>query len=180
MLADLQSLKDFLNISGTEADAFLTKCLQYASGAIKSYLRREIEAADYDEYYDGTGTSDLFVREWPVVSVSLLEVGGVEVPDDGYVVYAESGRIHLTNGHFPSGHRNVHIQYRAGYESIPEEIELACIELAGLIWRDSTQGKGHLGQSDISVREGGTIRLVRRLPPYLQEALKSYRRLAIA
>ena len=179
MLATLSALKSFLNISGTEADTFLTDCLKYATGIIHRYVGRQIEATDYDEYYDGTASNFVILNEYPIVSVSLLKSGDTMISSDDYKIYQEKGIIKLTSGYFTRGDQNIQVQYRGGYETVPEELALVCVEIAALIYRDSGVSEGRLGRASLNLREGGTVQYVRRLPEYFQNILKSYRRVSI-
>jgi len=50
----------------------------------------------------------------------------LEMPDEGeddFEVYPDEGKIYLSGG-FPVGHRNVFVDYTAGFATIPKDLKL--------------------------------------------------------
>jgi hypothetical protein len=105
---------------------------------------RNLFVAPYNDTYDGTGTALLTVRQWPIISVSLLQIfgsgwawGGQPVfpsqpqvipaanqpnGQPGFIFDGRMGTVILVGGYcFPYGVRNVNVQYIAGFtETFPE------------------------------------------------------------
>lgn len=71
MLVSLANLKTLLGVTGTAEDARLTLLLAQADNWVKAHCRRRFEReTGVEEYYSGTGTRLLVLRERPVVEVS--------------------------------------------------------------------------------------------------------------
>jgi len=75
-LASVDQLKAHLAIADSAADAFLASLLDRVSAAIRRYLGRDITRAEYRrERCDGTGRQLLWLRRFPVESVSRVSIG---------------------------------------------------------------------------------------------------------
>ena len=179
MLATLADFKIFLNIDSadTSQDTFLTSCLTNAGAIVERYLNRKIEAADYDEKYDGGGNNFIILNYMPINSISSLKDGDDTISVDDYVYYADSGIVKLKSGYFEDGIQNVQISYNAGYTTVPDVIEEATLEIAALLYKGSDAGEGRLGKASISIPEGGgTLSFVNKLPDLVLLGLRSYRK----
>ncbi len=76
MLVSLGLVKGFLNVSSsdTSQDSWLTNLMTAADATVKSYLGQNIEPANYLEFYEGTGTRFLPLRQRPVTAINNLWV----------------------------------------------------------------------------------------------------------
>ena len=86
------------------------------------------------EYFDGDGTSELWLEDYPVANVVLNidtdQDGVFDEPDEDaeeYVVYPKKGLIYY-RFHFPIGHRNVKATYDKGFSdnNMPGDLKLVC------------------------------------------------------
>jgi hypothetical protein len=73
-----------------------------------------------------------------------------------YIVYDKEGSIRLFNDEtiFSKGYQNVKIVYSGGYSTIPEDLELACIDWVLKYYRknkDKLQGWSSKSYSGVSV-----------------------------
>lgn len=77
-LTTVSALKLHLGLpeTNTAQDAFLGQLLEAAESAFLRLIGREIEAADYVDYYSGANNPVLLLREYPVISVSDVRVDG--------------------------------------------------------------------------------------------------------
>lgn len=66
MLTDLTSLKTLLGVTGSAGDPLLSLVLVAADSVCKKWTKRDLEQAAYTEFYSGTGTRDLILRQYPV------------------------------------------------------------------------------------------------------------------
>jgi len=161
-LASLDDTKLFLKITDDEDDELLIKLINQASGFMESFTDRKLKTRAYSSalstdraecWYDGDNSKRLFLRQWPVTSVtSPITVSGSDITvagatdyygSTGYVNYTRRGELFYDNG-FDVGKQNVRVSYTAGYLTTdPEyfELSLLCMELLGVVW---TQ-KDHLG-----------------------------------
>lgn len=78
-LTTLDEVKVHLGIALTDTsrDAQLTALIAQASSVIASYLKQDVEEAEYTEYYEGTGRQVLPLRHRPVSDVSSVRVDTV-------------------------------------------------------------------------------------------------------
>ncbi len=140
-LVGLQALKDGLEmIDGSDAatDAHLRELIRAASAQIEGYCGREFRREVFaDELYDGDGSSTLFLRSTPVLSVSAVSIDDVAVDlaeiktyprligfEDSYEYVA---RLRSFRRLFPCGRQNVKVSYAVGYDEVPSDIAQACV-----------------------------------------------------
>lgn len=115
-LASLYGVKNWLNITGTNQDSNLQACLTAASVYFLRYTGRGPrnwqnvtaspfnESVAYTEVYDGISGSKLFLRNFPINSVSSLQVQGVAVQPStgvglpGFVIDDQGRAIVIRNG----------------------------------------------------------------------------------
>jgi len=121
----------------------LQQLIPAASNAIIKYCHREfVEEVLVDEKYDGLGTPELFMKKFPVTTlteVKIRELGGTEqdIPTSEILIYEDEGKLMfdpLANTttiycHFPRGLQNILVSYTAGYATVPEDIQEACVQV---------------------------------------------------
>lgn len=130
-LCTLARCKRHIGISeaDTSNDELLTDLINEATDAIETRCNRRFLLTSYSEWVDGEGDDELFLKNFPIISVSSLVDGETtltereSVTDDGFVVYDEEGYIWNDSG-FSQGHKNISISYVAGYasDSYPEDL----------------------------------------------------------
>jgi uncharacterized phiE125 gp8 family phage protein len=151
-LTTMTKLKAHLKISADTDNALLAVLVIAAQKLIEKYCGCKFDAADYTEYYDGTGEQDLYLNNRPVNSVASLYIDleraygsdSLLVAETDYTIYKNEGRVRilslLTNvayqnpGRIPVGEKAVKVTYNAGYASIPEDLELAANEMAAFLY----------------------------------------------
>jgi len=74
MLSTIANLKLYVGYTSA-SDDYLTTILTAASSAIAKFCGRDFVSTSYREHYDGDGTSELQVNNYPIISVSLLSLG---------------------------------------------------------------------------------------------------------
>lgn len=153
-LTSLDSVKDFLGITGTASDDLLTKLINSASAFMEQYTSRKLKARNYDysvvtdmedTWRDGDGTKKIFLRQWPLNSVtSPILVSGESITvapstdyygSTGFISYNLRGELFYNNG-FDVGKQNVRVSYNAGYVTTSPgylELEMACQEFVALV-----------------------------------------------
>lgn len=73
-LTTLAQIKAFQGITGTASDAQLSALLLAADPILKAYLGRDIESTSYTQFYSGTNTKHLVLRQRPVTAVTNVWV----------------------------------------------------------------------------------------------------------
>ena len=111
----------------------------------------------YTEVYDGNGKDRIWLRNSPIQSVTSVIVGtvtltlstgfnspGVTVSGNKKYIFicrGNTGIVNLTDlgygwgGCFPRGRQNVQVVYSAGYNSTPDDIEMAARKAAALNYK---------------------------------------------
>lgn len=168
-LTTVANVKEYLGIAGTSEDALLNRLKDWATDLIHSYCGRIFTEASYDESYDGDGTEGLLVNQYPVSTVTLLEVSGALKDASSYALYGQLGLLKLKSEKFPRGKNNVRLQYTAGYTVIPKDLEQAAIELVAIKYYD--RGRNRLG---VDAKDG--VSYVSHLPEEIRVVLDLYKR----
>ena len=181
-MADLTTLpraKEWLAITASTNDALLSRLISAASDYIETYLSRDIARTSYQSYRDGHGGRRLMFRNYPVVSLAVLKIGGVSIPPS---VNGSPGFVHtetsvtLVGGYaFESGASNVYLEYVAGYDPVPSEIEQACIDLVSLRYRE----RDRIGLTSKSLAGESITFNTREFSDAVGSTLVQYKRVAL-
>lgn len=123
-LITLADAKQYLKVTSTSDDAIIAVLINQVSAWIQGYLKRNLVATDYVEYYSGDGTRDLCLRNFPIVSLSSLYIDSLRawssdtlVDTANLIVKKSSGILtafNLLYG-FTPGQANIKVSYTAGY-----------------------------------------------------------------
>jgi len=151
---------------------------------IQNWIGRTISAQPYTLIRDGNGGSKIVLPHYPVQSVTLVQIYDYIVPQTtdptiaGWFLNPTSGCVSLIGGcysrygyNFVRGIQNVMIQYIAGYTSTPNDLEQACLELAGLRWKE----KSRIGEVSKSIA-GEVITFSQKdMPASVRTILEKYK-----
>lgn len=135
----------------------------------------------YDEWYDGTGTNRMPIRNWPITAVSFVNINGTAIPQStspqvsGWVVDGDKRFITLRGGFspavatfqnygnqrgrgcgavFPPDVQNVEVSYTAGFAAVPFDLEMAARKIVSLNYKK----RGWIGQVSQAMASGaGTV-----------------------
>jgi len=130
-IVELADMREFLNIPDgqTAMDSLLESLLDSFNDVIEDYLGVTCINTEYTETYDGDGTDTLFLKHYPIASVSSLSVDDETVSSDDYSIYKEEGFIRLDSSIFTKDNQNVSITYTAGHGAtrvaVPNPLKLA-------------------------------------------------------
>lgn len=156
-LTTLEQLNGYKPIGQTSQEVtFAGRLISGASNYFRQRTGRDIQvpAATYSaEKHSGDGSAGIYTEQYPVtelLAASGVYIDGVLVPqavnpgDSGWVlVDAKAGRIELVGRVFTKGVSNVSLTYKAGFPTIPPDLEQAIIELVA--WK--YQERDRLGQT---------------------------------
>ena len=207
-LCTLANVKLLLGIGDTTKDTLLEMLITKASAAICAHTGRVLKRATYTaEPYAVNGQLYLYLRQWPIQTLTSVTLGGVvlTVNEDYYLSAADAaaGRLYrpqgwsgkyLTRGLVPDayeGDRDILITYEAGYylpddgeyeagaaDSLPADLQ--AIAEAAVCGRYGAIQKGADGLT--SIKEGQVAYTFAEggslLSNDLKKALSSYRRIA--
>lgn len=181
MLVTVTEIKNYLNITGSGLDTFLTTVSQEAQNILESWMNRSFEEqTDIEEDFSGDDSDIRVLKHRPVTAVSEVLISidnNSEITSTGYKFFEESGILQLKANIFPKGVKNCRVTYTAGYtaSTIPAAIKLAIKQLAALIYKESGQGEGRLGKRSINQPDGGTVSYIDKLPSQTLRMLSRYR-----
>lgn len=187
-LSSATLLKAYLKITGSGDDILLATLVTYATKVIQVYCDRNFDgAATKTEYYDGNGSNILFLRNFPIIAITSIDLWDTYLNQStqsftvytDYLLYSEEGCIYLRGG-WCEGNRNYKIVYTAGYANqaaVPEDLELSCNMLAAYYYANpdkagiKSEGIGNYSVTFLAESED--------MPPPIKMLLKAYRKLSI-
>jgi hypothetical protein len=141
-LTTLADAKAYLKVTVTTDDDLISGLINACSTALENFCRRSFHQTTYtNENHDGNNTRYLNLRNFPVLSVSQVQVNGVVIDPSNYVIKNESGVL-ARIGPYPNtftglsmsrfntvwnrGDYNIQVSYSAGFNPIPDDLALAC------------------------------------------------------
>lgn len=167
MLTTLQRAKSYLSIplDDTSQDFTLLTALGAASEWIERECNRSFEYKTYRQTLDGPGTKFLRLRNFPVHSVSLLNLNGKDRLSDPFTVESENGMLFKRSG-WPCGERIIEVEYLAGYilpsdaedepaPTLPQKYEWACVLLAQTLMREQGVTSERVGDISVTYKDEG-------------------------
>ena len=144
-IIELADIRAFLNIptAQTGKDALLIDLLDAYNGKIENYLGVTMINTTYTESYDGDGTDCLFLKHYPIISVTSLSIDDTAlsvVVDDDFYIYGEKGYIKLDSDTFTTtDYKNVDIVYIAGHgaarANVPDVLKNALKTWVGRVFK---------------------------------------------
>ena len=129
-LTTLAAVKSYLKITSDTDNSLLEDLINASSNAIERYCERTFKEQLFtDEEYDGNGLNGLYLRQYPVKSITSVTVEGTSLNIIDYKCKKNNGKLIRNNGIWPTGEINILVTYTAGYTEIPSDLELACKHL---------------------------------------------------
>lgn len=135
-LTTLDDVKEYLKIDLTDKnqDALLESLIDASSNAIENYCNRKLKEQSFIDEYDGTGSSNLFLEQLNLSSITSISVDGTAVDSSEYK-FRKNGIAVRLNSVWPKGILNITVEYKAGYATIPADLELACKHLVNFYYK---------------------------------------------
>lgn len=136
-LATLGNAKTFLGITNSDKDEVLEMLINQATDYLETKCGRRFASTTYTEQeYDGNGTVELKLQQFPVITFTTLQKNRATdnsddwetVDTDDYWVENETGIITKTSK-FYKGKFNYRATYTAGYATIPYDLQYACLTI---------------------------------------------------
>src|SRR3712207_6297795 len=112
MLVSLEDVRKVPELKRYPVD-YLNFVIRTADAAVKRWLKRNPELTSYTEYYSGTGTQDLRLKQYPVTSITgvWVDAGGYHgqkvggfgagtqlTQGDNFILLASSGILRRVGG----------------------------------------------------------------------------------
>lgn len=136
-LCGLTLVKDYLEITDIAGDTLISELISGHSAFVENYCSRSFAASSYlSEKFslESDLVSKIKTKHYPIISVASLIDNGATIPVTDYQVDKETGIIELKEAaitqsiygrYFSKGVGKVVISYRAGYETIPKDLEIS-------------------------------------------------------
>jgi hypothetical protein len=138
-LTTLAAVKLYLDTTDNASDALLASLVSAYSGFVRSVTNRDFSLKSYSLIRDGAGSRQMWLPQWPIVSVEGVTVDGraiAQQPSFGAYGYRVTPRAIVLDGAcFTRGLANVTINYTAGYSVIPPDLAEAVCELVAFRYR---------------------------------------------
>jgi hypothetical protein len=157
-------------------DVNLARLITAASAGIESYLGRAILEASYTYVFSASNRDAVLLPNYPVTEITSVTIDDVAIPaatshtTPGYM-FTDYGVV-LIGYLFTRGILNCTVVYKAGYETVPYDVEQACVDLVALRYaerdRAGVQSKSLAGES-ISYSQ-------RDMPESVKSALEGYKK----
>lgn len=156
-LTNLSDVKESLGIpsSDTSKDNLIIRSINKATLAIENYTGRRFKKTTYtNEVYNGTGVNQIVLRQRPLIvdgdnpftissrTTPLNENSFETLDTERYFRDDDSGVINLTYSAI-NGWGTITVTYTAGYDTIPEDLAEACVDLA--CYYVNNAGAGEIG-----------------------------------
>lgn len=121
-------------------DPYLERLINVASQQIERYCNRCFIAKNYVDVIDGNCANEVMLQNFPVISIAEVCVDSSRAFDPASTLpstdYTAIGNVlRKLSGTWGGVQQSIRVDYRAGFEEIPADIEEACIMLVELRYR---------------------------------------------
>lgn len=178
-IVGLSELKQYLGITNEDEDGPLTAIMQAANDAVEKACDRTFKSTVYtDEVYDGTGTSELILKHYPVTVLSVVKYGEASpfttVASADYGFTSEGIITLLYGGIFDKIARYWRITYTAGYADavMPSDLKWATTEIGVFFYKM----KSRLGITSKTVAGQVVESYLANFPAHVQDILDRHKR----
>ena len=179
-------IKDSIRASVDEMNTFTNRILVTLNASL------EIIYTEKTEYYDGYGTSVLYLNNHPVIDFGSSKANALQYLDENKewkdlltppdtiensIIILTYGKLVLMKDYiFPEGIKNIKVLYKSGYmpETLPADLKRICYEKTALKFMNSTfHTKARLGLQFYDDESGHRTRFKEE---EFERVLKRYRR----
>lgn len=169
-LTSLDAAKAYAKIPAddTSMDALFEALINAASTAIDGYCRRNLKEQVYtDLEFDGSGSRNLLLGQYPISTISAVKIDDVLVDATEYKVRKEIGTLVRLNFCWPEGIMNLKVSFTAGYTDVPADLELACKHLVLFYYKtDIADFSRTFGEGFVMRPEAFPVQVRAILDPY--------------
>jgi hypothetical protein len=134
-----------------------------AENIVNTYLGYSPALHSYTQRFDGTGTNELQLKAKPITTIISTEIDNEPIAVSEFYTTPESEYLYY-NKIFPSGRRNIAVEYIAGWgitpdddtangEYLPGIITLTVLRIAALLQSESDS---NIGVTSKSFADSGT------------------------
>lgn len=180
-LITLSEYKTYKKITKTENDDQLNLIIASISALVKTYCGHS-----FTDYYSTNKVEyiniepsqhAILLNEWPikeVVSIETIETdNSYSLLDTSYYFVDKAiDTIFMRSGYWPQGYGSVRITYKAGYQTTPEEVKIATLDLVSHYFKEEFKERKAIGSTSI---DNGTYFSSSKWPSHIVRVLDLYR-----
>lgn len=181
MLTTLAQVKSHLSIQSSNVleDIRLNIFINAASEFIEQYCDRLFEYQEHSEILNVDNRWSIMPSQWPIVSVTDIVLSYAQdftntAPMDptSYFISDKATQISFIQSRARS-RKSMRIRYFAGYQTIPVDLELACIWLVEWYYRN--RQRADIGKTSMS-KGDESIGILDQAPRQIIQILERYKR----
>ncbi|MHC4499961.1 MAG: head-tail connector protein, partial [Planctomycetota bacterium] len=154
------------DISGTDDDALLDDLVARASSAIENYCDRKFNYDTYRERYDGDGTTELVIKQYPIGQVTMLSVGTTDV------IQFTNVNADAWNAYISVSSTTMTLVIQGGANDGSDSLTLADYTITTLVAAINALGKGW--SASVQLSDYGVWDASELMPCSAKECLDSY------
>lgn len=186
-LVTLEDYKTYKRITKTDADTELSFIVDSVNTLVRTFVGHSI--IDYyntpviEVFNVSEGQSSLQLNEWPIREVVSIETRSDY--DQPYVVMDPVGYyvdstidcifIHGKEAYWQPGYGAVKVTYKAGYETVPLDLRLACLDLVHHYYKEEYKDRKQIGSSSIDNSTSRAMALASEWPVHIIRVMDMYR-----
>ena len=172
-IVPLTTVKEYLHLTDTTNDAFLSRWIGIITSSIESYINGIVKQRNAAVIVNGSGTDqqEIPAPYLPIISMrygTAADIQYKDKPTDSWtnlimadfeniiIDAAYPSMITLYDDTFPYGFQNVKLALTVGYALVPQDFVSVCIEAVAEKWEESKLSSlGRLGMSSMSAAAVG-------------------------
>ncbi|MGE5680529.1 MAG: hypothetical protein ACM34K_06560 [Bacillota bacterium] len=153
-LISKSELKEYLNFDPAELtlDNFFDQIINACSDILEVYCNTKLKKCTVTEIVSGEDPYRLYLSNSHILSVLEIKYWGSSVfrrlynEDEIRVNLVPSGHsIYNRAGDFTEGSYNYEVSYICGFDPIPDDLKLVCLELCAVLFNNSSLGDSRIG-----------------------------------
>lgn len=121
-LTTLEKAKTYLGISSVTQDTLISSLITSVSAEVESFCGRKFESDTYTEYFDTDGETKIFLKNYPVTSLTSVkyqngtwnDITWLDYINSSYLLTELIGKISF-DGRLPKAEKYLQIVYVGGY-----------------------------------------------------------------
>ena len=169
-ISDLNTFQFKIPSNDVEKTNFYNELIESASSIISNYIGMDYFPTQYTEYMDEIKAGRYVVlKKVPIISVDEVQVNGV-ISTIVNTCDSRTGIIRFEEK-LPE-QANIKIIYTAGYETVPNDLKYACVELVQYLQKRMSNSL--VGESSKNI-DGGSITIETSMPLNVLHILNRYK-----
>ena len=156
MILELVDYKAFLNVIPSDTDDILEDIAEASEKEVERYLKFDLESETKTEYCDGSGRNVLVLDSFPVTEITTISYWdgsdwvALTSSDYNALRIKNQSSVYADGYIFTKGIMNYKVVYIAGYDTIPQDIQLAMKKITKLNWDATPLGRNSLGLNSVT------------------------------